>query len=372
MLAPRNIFLPNETKLLTRDHFRAYVFERDGHEGTSNEPWVDAQVIYPTCVVCKAPGQDAHHIIERKLWPDGGYYLANGATLCGPCHIKAETTEYSVEFIREKAKIKTKIMPPQFYDDDVIDKWGNYVLPNGQRFRGELFDDGSVQKIIADYLPLFSKYVKYPRTFHLPWSPGRSKDDIGLTNCKHFEGKEVVVTEKLDGENTTLYNDHYHARSLDSTHHVSQGRAKAEWATIAWDIPEGYRVVCENMFAKHSIEYNDLDAYLYGLSVWNDRNVCLSYDETLEWFALLGLHTPKVLYRGVFNEKLIQDLYKPEMRDVSEGYVVRLADSFSYAQFRHSTAKYVRENHVQTKHWKNTVIIPNKLKDSDEFRSKAT
>lgn len=350
-------YTPKETQLLTRDQFREAVFQRNGVPS-----YIDGSVDTPICVVCGEIGQDAHHIIERRLWPDGGYYLANGATLCGPCHIKAETTEYSPEFIREKAGIKTVMMPPQYYDDDVIDKWGNYVLPNGQRFRGELFYDESVQKIIADYLPLFSKYVKYPRTYHLPWSPGLSKDDIILADVKNFVGKEVVVTEKLDGENTTLYRDHYHARSLDSTHHVSQGRAKAEHAKIQWDIPEDWRVVCENMFAKHSIEYSNLEAYLYGLSIWNEKNECLSWDETVEWFELFEMPIPPVLYRGIFDEKLVKALYKSENHDTMEGYVVRLTDRFSYSQFRQSVAKFVRENHVQTKHWKNTVIIPNTLR----------
>ena len=51
---------------LTRDQFRNGVFARDGHK----------------CVLCQAPGQDAHHIMERRLFPDGGYYLDNGATVC--------------------------------------------------------------------------------------------------------------------------------------------------------------------------------------------------------------------------------------------------------------------------------------------------
>lgn len=41
---------------------------------------------------------------------------------------------------------------------------------------------------------------KYPRTYHLPWSPGRSSDDKILKNVDHFKGKSVVVSLKLDGE----------------------------------------------------------------------------------------------------------------------------------------------------------------------------
>ena len=56
---------------------------------------------------------------------------------------------------------------------------------------------------------------KYPRTPHLPWSPGLSSDDTRLGQARQFAGREVVVTEKLDGENTTLDRRGLHARSLD-------------------------------------------------------------------------------------------------------------------------------------------------------------
>ena len=50
-------------------------------------------------------------------------------------------------------------------------------------------------------------WTKYPRTPHLPWSPGASDDDVRVADTAMSEGREVVVTEKLDGENTTLYAD---------------------------------------------------------------------------------------------------------------------------------------------------------------------
>lgn len=42
--------------------------------------------------------------------------------------------------------------------------------------------------------------MKYPRSFHLPWSRGYTHDDKVAKNVNHFIGKEVVVTEKLDGK----------------------------------------------------------------------------------------------------------------------------------------------------------------------------
>src|SRR5258708_16042423 len=104
------------------------------------------------CVICGEAGQDAHHIVERRLWPDGGYYLDSGATLCGLHHVQAEQTTLSCEQIREAAGINRVVLPPHLYPDERYDKWGNAILPSGLRMRGELFDDESVQKILAPVL----------------------------------------------------------------------------------------------------------------------------------------------------------------------------------------------------------------------------
>ena len=58
-------------------------------------------------------------------------------------------------------------------------------------------------------------YTKYPRTWHLPDSPNRGADgDHAHADYSTFEGREVVVTEKLDGENTTIYADGYTPRAF--------------------------------------------------------------------------------------------------------------------------------------------------------------
>lgn len=75
--------------------------------------------------------------------------------------------------------------------------------------------------------------TKYPRTAHLPWSPGATSDDIYQGNLSPFAGKQVVVTEKMDGENTTLYRDFVHARSIDSRFHPSRTWVKALQANQA-------------------------------------------------------------------------------------------------------------------------------------------
>ncbi|HEX6290928.1 MAG TPA: RNA ligase family protein [Herpetosiphonaceae bacterium] len=342
--------------LLTRTQFRDAVFERDHHR----------------CVICGAPAQDAHHIVERRLWPDGGYYLQNGASLCADHHIAAEQTTLSCDDIRQAAGIRQILLPPQFYDADRIDKWGNYEVANGTRLRGELFDDESVQRILraGGVHHLFSDRVKYPRTPHLPWSPGRAEDDLALADVRAFVGCEVVVTAKMDGANTTLYRDGIHGRSVASAAHPSQSWVKQLHAQIAYDIPPGYRVCGENLYARHSIAYSHLGSYFQVFSMWSDRNHCLSWAETEEWTALLELSLVPVLYRGIWDEQLIQGMYQPVLDgDPCEGYVVRLADAFPYSAFRQSVAKYVRAGHVQTVHnWVRQPVVPNGLQTNEDRR----
>jgi len=339
-------------KLLTRDEFREQTFERDNHK----------------CVFCGEPAIDAHHIIERRLWGESqGYYLENGASVCEKHHLECEMTLIPLDEVRLACGITKVIVPEHMYPDHIYDKWGNHVLPNGQRTKGELFNDESVQKILAKggVLDLFTDYVKYPRTHHVPWSPGLHDDDKVISSLDAFIGKRIIVTEKLDGENTSWYTNYTHARSIDSGNHPSRDRVKAMWSQIGYNIPERWRVCGENMYAQHSIAYDNLDSYFYGFSIWNEKNRCLSWDDTLEWFDMLNITAVPVLYDGLYDEHIVKNLFSAKKWETSEGYVMRVAESFDYGQFRTHVAKYVRKDHVQTtKHWmRGQPIIPNKLKD---------
>lgn len=203
------------------------------------------------------------------------------------------------------------------------------------------------------------KKLKYPRTFHLPWTSAVTSDDKILTDVSHFVGKRVVVTEKMDGENTSFTKEYIHARSLDSGNHPSRNWVKNFWNQIKFELPDHFRVCGENMYAQHAIPYNNLDSYFLGFSLWINET-CLSWDDTLYWFDLLGITSVPVLYTGTWNESLIKSLYQPG----TEGYVVRLEESFAYPDFKKSVAKYVRKDHVQTnKHWREE-WKPNKMKTS--------
>src|ERR1700680_4446057 len=116
--------LPLEDVLLGRETFKVVVFTRAGG----------------TCVFCTQEAVDAHHILERKLFPDGGYYSGNGAAVCGPHHWKCETTELDVESVRLAAGITKLVLPPSFDSTRRYDKWGNEMRQDGLLIAGPLVD----------------------------------------------------------------------------------------------------------------------------------------------------------------------------------------------------------------------------------------
>lgn len=311
--------MKTNNNILTREDFRNSVFKRDSYK----------------CVVCGNDAVDAHHILDRSLFMDGGYYIDNGVSLCSKHHIEAESGVISPDYLRYKANIEYIVLPQSFDETLEYNKWGEPIA-EGNRF-------------------------KYPRTKHLSFSEGVSSDDKILYDLSSFEGQEIIASEKRDGENTSMTPEYYYARSLDSNNHPSRNWVKGLWGNIRYNIPHNWRICGENLYAKHSIGYNDLDTYFEVFNIWTDSNVCLSWDDTVEWCELLGLKTVPVLYRGIFDIDVLKNIKLDTEKQ--EGFVIRLAGSFKYSDFGTSVAKWVRNGHVQTdEHWTMKEIIKNNLK----------
>ena len=205
--------------------------------------------------------------------------------------------------------------------------------------------------------------IKYPRTPHFAFSPGTSNDDRVLESLDGFEGKQVVITEKMDGENTTLYDNCWHARSLDSKSHPSRTWLQGFHSCIQHKIPVGWRICGENLYAKHSIPYINLESYFLGFSIWNEYNIALSWEETIYFFREMGIVPVPVLYTGTFDLKLILSMVCDMDITKMEGIVVRITDRINYSDFNKYVAKWVRPGHVESDgHWMYSKIHKNILK----------
>jgi len=209
------------------------------------------------------------------------------------------------------------------------------------------------------------KYIKYQRIFHVSWSPGLQHDDRLIPSLDGLKNRRVIVTEKLDGEACIMYQDHIHARSIDSKDHPSRHWVKRLHATISHDIPTGWRICGENVFAKHSIYYNGLTSYFYVFGIFDQDNNYLAWEDVVTYCHLLGLQLVPVLYEGMWDEEEVKKCFRGNSvfgNSLQEGYVVRVASSFSYDDFQKKIAKYVRQGHVQTgEFWMTQPVIPNRM-----------
>jgi len=204
--------------------------------------------------------------------------------------------------------------------------------------------------------------------------PGSKPDphgnDLIHDNLDYFISKEVVVSCKIDGESTSAYRDKLHARSIDSGYHPSRTWIKGFHATFKHLIPENWRVVGENLQAKHAILYHDLPSYFFVFGIYNQDNMCLSWDDIEQWCRKSGLLTVPVLYRGIWDEEKVKACFTGRTVidgvDVGEqeGFVCRVTNSFHYDDFAQNSYKMVRPGHVagDTEHWSKTGYMPNGLK----------
>jgi hypothetical protein len=317
------------SKLLSRDEFREQVFDRDGHR----------------CIICFKHAVDAHHIIERRLWKDEGYYLENGASLCEIHHRLAETGHLCPDAIRGILEVP-KVYPEGWDINKDYDKWGKVLKKSNE------------------------DNTKYPSTSYLNFSPSIVlEDEQQAINLDDFIGVPIVITIKMDGSNTKITNKSVAARNgIDATH-KSFDFLKKQHIDFKNDIPDGIEVFGEWLYAKHSIQYESLNAYYQMFGLFNKKsNIWLSWIAIKRMSSMLGLKTvPVLVEEKIYNNKYelkaeIERLGQEVIKEGHEGLVIRYSGAFHYGQFSRFVAKYVRPNHVQTDvHWSQQQIIKNKV-----------
>ena len=171
---------------------------------------------------------------------------------------------------------------------------------------------------------------KYGRTYHLPISPGATSDDKVMAALDGLMVDDLVVTEKMYGENTTIHAGGSYARSPDSRYHPSRDWLKALAASISPQLNDGERIVGENLYARHAIAYDGLPSYFLGFA-WIVGDEVQAWDATLTRFAELGIVPVRTLYRGAFSPKLFETIAAALDHARQEGFVARVAAGFPEA-----------------------------------------
>ena len=207
--------------------------------------------------------------------------------------------------------------------------------------------------------------TKYPRTPHWPWSPTIHPGDRTHAEPERFVGRDVIVTEKLDGSLTCLYQGQVFSRSM-------AGPSETPWFAMvrkhhAWkcDKTHDHIIYGEDLYGVHSIEYEPM-AEATTLRVFGVRVRAGGGDRFLDWQTVEGVAAAHampvvpVVFRGSFpSVAAVTAFFECEIAKPSriggsdcEGFVMRDVDGFDIGDFRRAVVKYVRPNHVQTdRHW---------------------
>lgn len=207
--------------------------------------------------------------------------------------------------------------------------------------------------------------AKYPRTLHLPFSPGKGSDDKVMSE-KEFEsfvGEEIIFSEKLDGSNVCLTKESCFSRShFGPPTHASFNGLKEFHKMVSSDLDPNLSVFAEWACAVHSIRYSILPSYLFIIGVRNDlTGEWWSYDEVKVMSEWLRAPTVPMLLRGQVGDKaklkkIILDLaslssiYGKER----EGVVISKVSGITADDSNRlcGVGKMVRAGHVQTsEHW---------------------
>jgi len=200
---------------------------------------------------------------------------------------------------------------------------------------------------------------KYNRTYHLPYSQSITSDDRVSHDQSKLIGCSVVITEKLDGENTGMTRDGVYARSHAAFTESSWSREVRQLhSMIKSSIDEDVFIFGENMEGIHSIEYTNLTSYFYIFGV-RDSNIWIPWEGVEEYSYLLDIPVVPVLFKGIINsekelKRIVEDLVKQpsELGGQREGIVIRNASMFHNDDFSENVMKWVRKGHVQTdSHW---------------------
>jgi ATP-dependent RNA circularization protein (DNA/RNA ligase family) len=222
--------------------------------------------------------------------------------------------------------------------------------------------------------------MKYPRTYHVPFSPGATSDDKQLSEedfLKHFAHKRLIFTEKLDGENSAITHFDCYARSHGAP-------TRSPWSINLWgddgimwrvkdSLGEDETIYGENLYGEHSIHYDRLTDYFHIFAA-NNGYVWYSWEDVELMGRILNLPTVPFLGTGyVTTVEELKDIIEAYMKepsaygDTKEGIVIRTADEFPVlvdgkSVFHEHVCKYVRANHVQTdehwtKNWKKAKLI---------------
>ncbi len=216
---------------------------------------------------------------------------------------------------------------------------------------------------------MFKKYEKIYR-IPIPQYDVKGKFFLNKEEVKKLLSGKVVVEEKMDGANVGIirHKQGFHLQKRGSlvgpsTH--EQFNFFYNWANKKYndimEIPIGYLVYAELLFAVHSIFYDKLPDYILVFDVWDGERF-LDKQERNEFCYKYNFKQVPFIYDGYLS---LEDLFpfipdKSDCGEQAEGIIVKKYKGKEY--FRGKIVKPEFIKHLdESDHWMNTSLKRNKV-----------
>lgn len=220
--------------------------------------------------------------------------------------------------------------------------------------------------------------IKYPRTPHLLGSQIQKGDDLEIVSPAEFEGRFLVVEEKLDGANSAISFENEDTIILQSRGHVLSGGPRERqfdlfkrWANSYRDVLWGmlgsrYVVYGEWLYARHTIPYDNLPHYFLEFDVLDrEADQFLSTERRRKLLANGPFVSVPVLSQGprnTFDDLIGRSAFSSS--EVMEGLYIKYEEDGRvcgrYKFVRSSFTQVVEQEGI---HWLDRPLEPNHLMD---------
>lgn len=219
-------------------------------------------------------------------------------------------------------------------------------------------------------MSLSRKYGDNGKTYHVPWSEGTDSTD--RKNWNYWNDiqngvKELVFTEKMDGEGSALNEFGVFARSHAAPSDKPwSAYLRQRHAIMVHDLKrDNIEIFGENMFAVHSILYPKLEDHFHVFAV-RRMDKWLSWEEVEWWASIFDMKTVPVISRrsvaglteGDLKQYVQGCMVKPSVFGsydtidkracTMEGVVFRNTSDYGVDAFVQNVYKTVRKGHVKT------------------------
>ena len=196
-----------------------------------------------------------------------------------------------------------------------------------------------------------------------PYYIPKTNEERVQSNIELFEmvnGKEVYVTEKLDGTSCTIYRHNNEVGVCSRNMRIRKSENNLYWEIEKkYDILNKLKSLSKNIaiqgeivgpnIQNNSLKLSQIDFYVF--SVFNiDEQNYYTYAELVNICGVLGLKTVPLLSKGVYNWNAVDDVISEFIKNtkskinnsvVREGVVIRLADSNSKVSFKIITSENI-------------------------------